>query len=176
MKYKYTTEEVNELLASMIILVDTREKVNSHIIDEFKKNGIKFKSKALRFGDYAFMIPENSKLGIDRDLYFSDDIVIERKNGVDELVQTITNRTTFENELMRCNFKGAKMYLLVEDCNGYEKIFNGDYRSEYTPNALNGSIETFKHRYNIDINYLDNKDSARFIYNTFKYYLLELYR
>lgn len=35
-KYKYTDKEMEELISSMVILIDTREKVNSHITDYFR--------------------------------------------------------------------------------------------------------------------------------------------
>ena len=39
-KYKYTDSEERELLDSIVILVDTREKVNDHITDYFDKHHI----------------------------------------------------------------------------------------------------------------------------------------
>ena len=32
-KYKYTDKELEELIKSMVILIDTREKQNSHLIE-----------------------------------------------------------------------------------------------------------------------------------------------
>ena len=61
---------MEELISSMVILVDTREKVNTHITDYFDKKNIKYKKKALDYGDYSFMLPANESLGIPRDLYF----------------------------------------------------------------------------------------------------------
>ena len=42
-KYKYTEAEEKELLSSIVILVDTKEKVNNHITDYFDAHGIPYK-------------------------------------------------------------------------------------------------------------------------------------
>ena len=47
-KYKYTEAEEKELLSSIVILVDTKEKVNNHITDYFDAHGIPYKKKALQ--------------------------------------------------------------------------------------------------------------------------------
>lgn len=52
-------------------------------------------------------------------------------NTKDELVQSIKDRSRFENELIRASKK--PFTLLVEDLEGYQKILNGKYRSQYNP-------------------------------------------
>lgn len=69
-----------------------------------------------------------------------------RKNGVDELVQSIKDRSRSENELIRAS--RHPFTLLVEDLEGYQKILIGKYRSKYEPKALLGSLKTFEVRYN----------------------------
>ncbi len=61
---------------SLIILVDSREKKNSHILGYFDKQGISYQVVALEYGDYSFMIPAAAA---DEDIFFHRDIVIERK-------------------------------------------------------------------------------------------------
>ena len=51
-QYKYTDKEVEEIIKSMIILVDTREKKMDHITEYFDKAKIPYKKKALPYGDY----------------------------------------------------------------------------------------------------------------------------
>ena len=41
----------------MIVLVDSREKKNSHILDYFRKQKIAYQVEKLEYGDYSFMIP-----------------------------------------------------------------------------------------------------------------------
>ena len=99
-KYKYTDSEEKELLDSIVILVDTREKVNDHITGYFDKHDIPYKKKALKNGDYSFFVPQNEKLGIFRDTYFHDDIFVERKASLEELSGNLsTKRADFEEEL-----------------------------------------------------------------------------
>ena len=52
-QYKFSVEDIKKFAKSMVILVDSREKKNSHIIDYFKKQGISYKSEKLDYGDYS---------------------------------------------------------------------------------------------------------------------------
>ena len=57
--FKYTDKELVELISSMVILIDTREKKCEHITGYFDRKKVTYKKKALDFGDYSFMIPRN---------------------------------------------------------------------------------------------------------------------
>ena len=83
--YRYTKTELNKLLNSMIILIDTREKNCGHIIEYLDNKEIEYKSKALDYGDYSFILPADPGLEIARDLYFNDQICLERKASLEEL-------------------------------------------------------------------------------------------
>ena len=99
-KFFYTSEEVDALVKSQVILVDTREKVNAHITKCFDEYKIPYKKHMLRFGDYSFMIPSNNALNIPRDLYFNHEAIIERKASLEELSGNLTkDRSRFEKEL-----------------------------------------------------------------------------
>ncbi len=56
-QYKFSVEEIKKLTKSMVILVDSREKKNTHILDYFRKQKISFQTEKLEYGDYSFMIP-----------------------------------------------------------------------------------------------------------------------
>ena len=88
--YKYTDKELDEILSTIEVLIDTREQENNHIVEYFKKQNIKYRQCTLKFGDYSFMIPANNELGIVRDLYFTDVITIERKGSLEELSGNFT--------------------------------------------------------------------------------------
>ena len=77
--YKYTDKEVRILLKSIVVIVDSREQKNSHILDWLNQKKIPYSIQKMEFGDYSFYIPANTELGITRDLYFTDEITIERK-------------------------------------------------------------------------------------------------
>lgn len=168
-RYKYTDKEKNELLKSLTILVDTREKVNSHITNYFFQKGIAFKSKALTNGDYSFYIPANPELNIDRDLYFDKDIMIERKHNLEEISGNITqNRARFEEEL--ATYSGKK-YLLIENAN-YEDIINHNYDTDISPKAFIATLHSYNHRYGLQVFFMPHEQfSPVYIYGTFTYYL-----
>ncbi|MGQ0454555.1 ERCC4 domain-containing protein, partial [Bacillus sp. SS-TM] len=114
--YRYSEKELKEILDTLEIMVDTREQKNQHVLDYFRKKDVKFRLRKIDTADYSAVIPKNPEMGITRDVYLSAGV--ERKNGVDELVQSIKDRTRFENELIRA----AKhpFVLLVEDLKGYQ--------------------------------------------------------
>lgn len=112
--FKYTDKEIEELIQSMVILVDTRERKADHILEYFDKKDITYKKKALDYGDYSFMIPANEKLSIPRDLYFTNKVVVERKASLEEVSNNLTKeRDRFEKEL--CLAPKTKV-LLLEKC------------------------------------------------------------
>ena len=81
----YKDKEIKQILNSITVLVDSREKVNSHIKMWLKSNKIKYIDYTLSFGDYSFMIPKNESLDILEDLYFTYEIAIERKAHAEEM-------------------------------------------------------------------------------------------
>lgn len=168
-KYAYTDNEVKELLSTIVVLVDTREKRNEHITDYFDAKGIKYERKKLDHGDYGAYLPENMELGIMRDTFFP--IAIERKNSVDELAQTIKKRTRFENELIRA--QRSKFMLLIEDEHGYENIVKGNYRSNYNARSFLASIKAFESRYGFMSVFVSKVAVGNYIYHHLYYNIRE---
>jgi ERCC4-type nuclease len=165
--YKFTDKEIKTILDSLILIVDTREKSNQHIVDYFRKKEVPFKFQKLDTGDYAAMIPANPELGLLRDLYF--DIVIERKANIDEFAQN-TKEDRFENELIRSH--GMNFLLVIEDT--YENLLNGVYRSKYKPQALLGRLKAFEARYGFNTVWMDKKLMGNFIYHHLYYQVRNL--
>jgi len=120
--------------------------------------------------DYSAMVPKNPEMGITRDIYLTAGL--ERKNGVDELVESIKDRTRFENELIRASKN--PFVLIVEDLEGYQKILKGMYRSKYNLKALLGSLKTFEVRYNFSAVFLSPSTTGNYIYHHFFYMAREL--
>jgi ERCC4-type nuclease len=168
--YHYSETELKKILNSLVITVDTREQKNQHVLDYFRKKGVRFKFKTMKTGDYSALIPKNEEFGITRDIYLN--AAIERKNGVDELVQSIKDRQRFENELIRAS--KHPFTLIVEDLEGYQKILNGKYRSKYDPKALLGSLKTFEVRYDFSTVFISNSTTGNYIYHHFLYMAREL--
>ena len=61
MRYHFTDTEVKKLLDSMVILVDTREQDNGHLLSYFDKKKITHEKKALPTADYSCKIPKNDE-------------------------------------------------------------------------------------------------------------------
>lgn len=167
--YKFTDKELKMLLQSMVIIVDSREQKNLHITSWFDSKNIPYKVMKLEFGDYSFYIPSNPELGINRDLYFTDKIAVERKAHLEELSGNFTvDRSRLENEFIRGN---GNVKLLIERAS-YEDIIAHNYKTEYNPLSFIASLHSFSDRYNIPVTFMkDNKLSAQFIFYTFYYYL-----
>lgn len=162
-------KELDEILESLTLLVDTKEKNNSHITKQFDKNNINYKSQGLKAGDYAAFIPASNKFNFSKNIYIP--AVVERKASLDELASNFSqkNRHRLENEFMRLKFKKYRIYLFIEDLLGYEKLIKGDYRSEYDPKAFLGSLKAFEVRYDIHLKFVDPRLSAHEIYKTLYY-------
>ncbi|PEQ02184.1 ERCC4 domain-containing protein [Bacillus toyonensis] len=165
--YRYTDTEINNILKTLTIVMDTREKDNTHIRDYLHQKGVRIKNQKLDTGDYGCMIPKNEEFGIPRDIYL--DSRVERKAHMDEITGNLQKdtQTAFENELIRS--KDIPFTLIVEDPKGYEKMLKGQYRSKYNPLALLGRLNTFKAKYGFEIVYLDKKYSGNWIYYHFYY-------
>lgn len=170
--YKYTDKEIKELLKSMTVIVDTREQVNGHILDYFNNKKIPYINAKLDYGDYSAYIPVNPELGIMRDIYL--DCFIERKNSLEELSGTFSTRDRFESELLRA--KDSKFILMVEETNGYEKIIEHKYNTQYNEKSFLATLFTFEHRYGMNINFIDKKYSGLFIYQQLYYFCRECFK
>lgn len=168
-KYKYTDKEIKQILNSIVILVDTREQKNQNISSWFDSKKIKHKKKSLSYGDYSFYVPANEELHIPRDVLFTNDICIERKNSTDEIVSNFAqDRNRIEDEFLR--HKG-KMILLVEDEQFYKNICNGSYKSNYKKQSAVATYHTFIERYGLCPAFVHKEYAGYYIYMTFRYYL-----
>lgn len=172
-KYKYTETEEKNLIDSIVVLVDTREKKNQHIIDYFDKHGIRYENRALSFGDYSFYIAQNDSLAIPRPLYMDNGVIIERKASLEELSGNFTTgRARLEEEFASC--QAQKKYLLIENAN-YSDIVDGNYNTQYNKKSFLGTLHSFNHRYNLEIVFVpDSNYTPIYILGTFKYYLKNL--
>ena len=122
-QYRFSLEDIKKLLKSMVVLVDSREKKNGHILEYFDKQNIAYEVTSLNYGDYSFYIPAEAA---GEDIYFHRDIVIERKASLEELSGN----------------DGCKIYLLIEAPGGYSDIIGHRYRTEMKPAAFAASLKT----------------------------------
>lgn len=166
-RFHYTDKEISNILKTLTIVIDTREKQNQHIRDYLIQKDVPVKIQKLNHGDYSCMFPKNEELGIFRDIYL--DSFIERKNGVDEITGNLQKDTqqAFINELIRA--QDSKFVLFVEEPDFDEKIAKGMYRSGYDPKALKGRLESLKAKYNFEIVPMSKNMIGHNIYHRFYY-------
>lgn len=170
--YQYSQKEQQQILKSITILCDTREKKDSHITDWFTSKGIPFQKYKLNFGDYSFMVPANPAMGTVRDMYFTKEIVIERKAHLEELSQNLAQkRDQFENEFLRA--RDCRKILMIEK-GSLSDILDAAYATQLTPQSYFASLLTFQSRYGIETIFMPTKYSAQLIYATFYYHMKEL--
>lgn len=151
--------EVSEALDHLTLLVDTREQDTLSFRRRMKEVGIPWERRKLDFGDYSMKV----KLEDGQELDFSPDIAIERKMSLDELCQCYgKERKRFQKEFSRAKEAGAKLYLLVENAS-WEKVFEGNYRSQMKPQALTASLTAWLARYNCQVIFCQAKTTPRLI-------------
>ena len=132
------------------IVVDSREKVNKHILNSFEKGfenkpshhdmyrGKKstytepiqyyVQEKGLKVGDYTIAVQLPNKEVIN----FKDKIVVERKQDLNELCQNLFDSkskneeglTRFERELKRACEQDIKIHLVIEITDMHSKILS----------------------------------------------------
>ncbi|NLE27544.1 MAG: hypothetical protein GX625_19845 [Clostridiaceae bacterium] len=162
MKRHYTDAEIRDKLKTMTIICDTREQQNGHIVGYFDSNRIPHISRKLSVGDYSLMLD---------DCDFSDEVVIEKKNSIDEIAGNFTvDRQRFENEFLRAKAAGVKVFLLIEDAS-YSDIESHNYRSKLQPKALLGSLLSWQVKFNITIVFCKQFESGNIIYGILYYWL-----
>ena len=178
LRYKFTDKELNRVKKNLVVLIDTREQRNEHIINFFRKQNINYKVNKLDFGDYSCMLPKGTFEGQTKDIYFDRDIVIERKNGIDELAGNFKDDgTRIKTELAHINKYNIKSYLFVEDPNFDKNIRTGNYRSEYKPQSLYARIKkSIEMRYNTLVRPIDKDYIGSEIFNTFEAYVYEKFK
>lgn len=172
--YKFSDTEIKRLLKeNFMILYDTREQQNSHILAYLDSKKVPYKRKKIDEGDYTAIITKRADMGIYRDLYFP--VAIERKNSVDELAGNLSEKTDTHDdirlirELQRAKTKGVKMYLIIEDKDAMENIRAGKYRSLYQPKAFLGRLSSIQDLYLHDTLFVDRKNTGFEIYRKLYY-------
>lgn len=167
---KYTDSEIQKILKAMVILVDSREKSNSHLLEYWDKHGIKYEVMGIPVGDYSFALEPIPELDLPHKQFFYNDIILERKNSLEELSGCFSQtRERFNDEWSRCYAK--RKYLLVEN-NTYEDLVNGRYNTKYNSKSFLGSLHSFNAKYGLEVVFMPNKElSPVFILATFQYYL-----
>lgn len=155
----------------MTLLVDTREQPTQNLQRRIAISGLPAERKKLDAGDYSCKctLPDGSELD------FSKHVVIERKMSIGELCLCFGKaRSRFEREFKRAADAGTKIYLIVEG-GSWENVYAGKYRSKMTPQALVASIDAFRSRYGMQLDFCKAETTGRLIrdilYRELKEYL-----
>lgn len=155
----YTNFEIDRCMESMVLLVDTREQPTKRLKDRLEATGLPYERQKLDVGDYSC----KCTLPGGEDLNLSARVVIERKMNLDELCMCFgKERPRFEREFERAAEVGTKIYLLVEGDN-WEKAYNGKYRSLLKPQALVASIDAFRARYGMQLDFCKPETTGKLI-------------
>lgn len=164
MKKPYTDTEIKQILKTLEVIVDTREKENSHILKYLESKKVPTESRTLDTGDYSATVTvDGVKLSIE------DEVCIEKKNSIDEIAGNFTaDRERFEREFLRAKAKGVKMYLFIENAS-YEKIKAHGYTSKTSPEALLASLLSWQTRFNITVVFCNREMLPEILLNTLYY-------
>lgn len=178
MRYRYTDKEMKKILDNMVVIVDSREQNNQHIIEFFNKKNIPYKTIKNDFGDYTAMLPAGTLTGFTSDIYFDRDIAIERKNSIDEIAGNLKeDAARIKKELAHMNKYDIKYFFFVEDKNFHENLRNGNFRSQYDPFTLMQRIKKgIEAEYNTVIVPIDKKFIGSEIYYTLQAYVYNLFK
>lgn len=157
------------VLASMELLIDTREQDTDRARRRYRTFGVPFRRATLSFGDYTYnaTLPDGSQIH-DLDQTVTPLAAIERKMSLDELASCFVNRKNertrdrFRREFERANDAGSRIFLVVENAN-WENLCNGKYRSKFSPAAFVGSLTAWMVRYNLNLIFCKEETSGRLI-------------
>lgn len=155
--------DVEEILKTFRIIVDTREQATPKANHRYKSFGVPYERGTLRYGDYSANITINDAALYSVDSPIFSKCVVERKMSLDELAICFTSgRARFEREFQRAQENGARIYMIVEN-GSYEKIQRHDYKSRFHPNAFLASLSAWVVRYNINLTFCQSMTSGMLI-------------
>ncbi|MDR0326571.1 MAG: ERCC4 domain-containing protein [Oscillospiraceae bacterium] len=169
-RYRYSDAEIKAIIMGAVVLTDTREQKNRHILTALDQLNVAHKPMALSFGDYSVMLPVRPDAGISRDTYFDGEIIIERKANLDELAGNFTTgRERFKDEMIRAGT--ARKYLIVEQGGGYAAILNGQYQSRLSSKSFFASLLSFQARYDLNVIFCGPDRTAEIIWGLLYYHV-----
>ena len=178
MRYNFTDKEMKKILNSMVVIVDSREQNNQHILDFFNKKSIPYKVIKNDYGDYTAMIPKGTINAFTCDIYFDRDIAIERKNSIDEIAGNLKDEAyRLKKELAHMNMYDIKYFFFVEDKDFHFNLRNGNYRSQYDPFTLMQRIKKMiEAEYNTVVVPVDKQVMGSEIYYTLQAFVYALFK
>lgn len=162
---KLTDKRIADIISDIVVIVDTREQKNDHILKYLNDNHIPYSIEKLNTADYSIRLPSFPDLKLDYQF------LVEKKNSLDEIAGNFTrDRDRFVREFERIDTE--KIHLVIENAT-WKKLFNGSYRSNFSPRSFMASLLTWCMRYGCPVWFVGIDESPEVIYNLLKYELLE---
>lgn len=161
--------EIDDALASMVIIYDTREQPTPALMRRLSAFPCETRREMCGFGDYsaACTLPDGSEFSL------NGVVAVERKMSLDELSRNFTaGRERFAREFERATENGGKLYLLVED-SSWDMVFAGRYKTKFNKEAYIASLMAWQARYNTQIVFCTAAISPMMIYKILRYELKE---
>lgn len=187
MRFKFTDSEIKSILKNLVIIVDSREQRAEPYLKWFDRNNLKYIDKVeakkmkkekfyhLDHGDYSCMLPAGSIPGIDREIWFDRDIVIEKKGSIKELAGNFSKDggARIEKEFAHLNKYSTKVYIFVEDNLMDKHIREGkeQHIGLWRKESLYARFKTFEAYYKTIIRPINGEYMASEIYNTLYYHV-----
>ncbi len=140
-----------------MIICDSREKKNAHILRYFDKHSIEYKVQKLDVADYQMVGKEG--------------LVIDRKQNLDEMARNLTNRNDharFWKEVRRAKENKIKMIVLCEHGGQIKSIPDvANWHSKYSPvsgRKLMDEIYRVHIAYGVEFLFCDKRSTGRRIF------------
>lgn len=154
-----TKTEIQDVLKTMTIVVDTREHQTEGFIQRVIDTGLPYTRRKLDFGDYTCQVTLYKGVVVS----FENCVVLERKMSLDELAMCYSSqRDRFVREFERAKAAGAKTYLLIEN-GSLDGVMKHSYRSQMNPTAFIASIFAFLARYKCQVLFCKPQNTGRII-------------
>lgn len=84
---KYSVPEIENILQTMTIIVDTREQPSARAEQRYKSFNVPYTRQKLEYGDYTYNFEINGKPYFPTNHFILPDVMIERKKDLEELSQ-----------------------------------------------------------------------------------------
>lgn len=140
-----------------MIVCDTREQKNEHILNYFDRHGIPFIIATVQTGDYVDPLNKTA-------------VAVERKANLSELAHNLLSRDRgrFYREIRRAKDEGTKLYIVCEHGHGIESIQDvGDWKNPYgrvTGKMLRDAIYKCAIGYGCEFIFCTKRQTGKIIY------------
>lgn len=162
---RITDKMITDVIKDMVVIVDTREQKNEHILEYLDKKGIPYVIETMKTGDYTCEFPNYENLLLD------GQFLVERKGSLDEVAGNFTKgRDRFRKEFDRI---GTRQMDMVMENATWKKLLGGSYRSGFAPESYKASLMSFAFRYDVPVWFVERSNAPEVIYSILKYRVMD---